>query len=114
MKCKVIHISATEQTVTETFVESLEDCQKLVGGYIERVCVLENGDELYADEDGLQKDPEYFFSIATLGGFPVFVAGDGYVIGPTDENGDNSDVQYSANAIRSMVSIKKRIQTEGE
>lgn len=114
-KTRVIHINAIEQTVDEKFVSSLEDVQALVGGLIERVGIIGNGDELYADEEGQLKDHDFFFAFPmVINGETqkVFIAGNGYIIGQVDDEGDNTDAKSTVKEIREAVSIKKRIREE--
>lgn len=97
---RVIHINSVTQTISETTVECLKDCQNLVGGYIERGLILANGDELYVDEEGLLKNCEFWFSII---GHPRPFAGNAYIIGSVTASGNNRP------AISELAEIKKRV-----
>ena len=64
--CRFVVIDAKNKKITveeRPKKESLEFMQGCVGGYIERGMDLENGDELFIDEEGLFKGYDFGFSI---------------------------------------------------
>lgn len=85
-KKRVLIINAKDKNITEGEVSSLKDCQAIVGGRIERGHILDNGDEVYVNEEGLLSSEEYFFWIK--GAHQPF-AGNGYIIGSVTPTGNN-------------------------
>lgn len=90
MKRRVIFIDSENRDITETTVSSLKDCQNLVGGLIERGHILDNGDELYVNEEGLLGDPRRFFK---LDGAHQPFAGNAYIIGEVTGSGNNKNAK---------------------
>ena len=90
---RAIHIDATLRTVTEIDVPAhtepanaqLLALQKAVGGLIELVARLPNGDCVFVDEEGKLKKPRHFFWLA---GAREPFAGNAIVVGDADRNGD--------------------------
>jgi hypothetical protein len=82
---KGIKIDAVNQMIFEVEVDGLKGLQKEVGGYIEMATSFPNGDVLFVDEEGLLKNPEYFFEIK--GAYQPF-GGNGIVVGTTN-SGDS-------------------------
>jgi len=66
---KAIHINAEAKTISICEIQSLEDMQALVGGYIEPVHYTKGlgQAQLYVNEEGLYKDYKYGFSIDGYG-----------------------------------------------
>lgn len=85
---RVIAIYTDSQKVEAMTVTRLEDMQEIVGGNIERACILDNGDEVYVNDEGLFQEPLHFFTINGAGPF----AGNAYVIGKVDSRGYNTHV----------------------
>ena len=75
---KAYLIDSESRTVTEIEYKRGE-LQKLVGGWIETACVWDSGDVLYVDEEGLLKDPRFFFRIPERPDQPL--AGNGVLVG---------------------------------
>lgn len=91
---KAILISVHNQSVTQIEIEDgLDSIYKAIGcDTIEAVhsYILQGGDIIYVDEEGLLKDePGPFF---VLNGFHQPLAGNGLVLG-TDEEGDSCDAE---------------------
>lgn len=106
MKSKrVLFINSEKREITETTVSCLEDMQKLVGGYIERAHIFENGDEVYVNEEGLLLAMNFFFRIRD--GHQPF-AGNAYVIGQVTPSGNNRS------AITTVEELRKQLQFFGE
>jgi hypothetical protein len=97
---KVIVIEASNGTVRIGFASALKDLQKLVGGYICLATTLANGDEVFVDDEGILKEYPYGFTI-TGAHQPFF--GNGYVIGPADDEGGDTDAQSTVDEIARMV-----------
>ncbi len=79
-------INSTDQTVTRVEFRDGSELRKLVGGWIEVAFIWPSRDVLYVDENGLLKNPKYFFGIPerpdqTLAGNGVLV---GRELGNTD------------------------------
>ncbi len=92
---KVIAIDTLGKRVYETSVEGLDDMQALVGGLICPAATLDNGDEVYVNDEGLF-NAEAFFDVGAHQPF----AGNAYVIGPVDKKGNNTDVQSTVEQIK--------------
>jgi hypothetical protein len=69
--------------------ESLPFMKEIIGGWISCAHFWRgSGDVLYMDDDGLLKEPKYFFRLTDYGAQPL--AGNGIVVGEeiTDDDGD--------------------------
>ncbi len=87
-----------------TTVTTLEDMQKLVGGLICLAWILPNGDELYVNDEGLLRDEIEFFRITYMGSSQTF-AGDGFISGPVDKDGNMTDVQLTMDVALELISF---------
>lgn len=84
---KAIIIDATKRTITEVEVDGgLDSLQKAVGGYIELVR-LDEGEDLYVNEEGLLHGEQNFFIYS--GAHQPF-AGNGIIIGNKPDGGQKS------------------------
>ena len=83
-KRHALFINAPYRTVLEVEIDSLDDMQKLIGGYIEAAYQWENGDVLYVDEEGLLKVQDYFFALPEERPDQPF-AGNGVLVGREEE-----------------------------
>lgn len=99
---RAIHIDAEARTVTETTVDTLEDLQKLVGGWIEFACELPSDDVVFVNEEGLLGEPKHFFYID---GSPQPYAGSGVVLGPCDGDGEETAATSDVDELRSRVTF---------
>ena len=88
-------INSQIQKVILVEIAGLADMNK----YVSSICigkVYRNGDVLYVNDDGLLKPNKYFFMVT---GQPQPLSGDGIVVGPEVELGDdkwyNEDVRSS-------------------
>lgn len=82
---RAIFINVTKREISEVVLDDtiiLKELQRYVGGYIERALELPNGDDLFVDEEGLLKSPEYFF-MHEAGHQPF--AGNGIIVGHDKE-----------------------------
>ena len=103
---RVIFIDTANRTVSETTVATLDDMQKLVGGLIERATVLENGDELYVNEEGFfDSNPQLFF----IDGAHQWFAGNAYIIGSVTDSGNNRPAKSTIGEIVKKVNFGGRI-----
>lgn len=91
---RAIFIEAAEQRITELdFGEGVRKrelykvIQEKLGVRCFTVINIDDGDTLYIDDEGLLKDPEFFF---TFGSYPQPLAGNGLILG-VDEEGDDTD-----------------------
>lgn len=99
---KVIVIDVEKKEFRESPVSTLEDMQKIVGGYICLAGRLPNGDEIYVDDDGRLK--------AQIGGFITTgmrmpMVGNGFIIGAVDDDGENTDVEATVKYLEHHVKI---------
>ncbi len=84
-KRSVVVIDPQHLLVYKQVAFALEHLQAIVGGRIERAMTLENGDEVYVNEEGLMSNgPIYFCNIK--GAHQPF-AGTAFIIGPVDDDG---------------------------
>ena len=81
---RALFIDAPRRTVTEIEIDSVDDMQKLIGGYLEVAAIWPNGDTLYVDEEGLLKVQDYFFGIPSIRPDQPF-AGNGVLVGREEE-----------------------------
>lgn len=82
MTQSVIHIDANNQRIRMVRIPSghnLPDLQRLVGGYIQIACRLQDDHVLFVDEEGLFKPQRWFFR---LRGLDTPFAGNGVIVGP--------------------------------
>ena len=98
---RVLFINAAEKIIGETTVSCLEDMQKLVGGLIERAYELEDGHEIYVNEEGLF-DNSIDYGFFVKGGHQVYV-GNGFLIGPPNARGDLTDATKTVNALSQLI-----------
>lgn len=97
---RVVVIDTIKRKIYESEVSSLEEMQKLVGGHIECATILENGDEVYVNEEGLFTGDPQFFSIK--GGHQPY-AGNAYVIGSVTSAGNNRAAESTVAEIQHSV-----------
>ncbi len=96
---RAIIIDATAREIREVEIEGkLEDLQKAVGGYIEWATELDNGDNVYVDEEGLLKGYQCFFDIGAHQPF----AGNAIVVN-RDEDGETAAARSDVEEIRGKV-----------
>lgn len=107
MKLRVIHVNAKTREILETEVETLEDMQALVGGYIERAETLDNGDDVFVNEEGLFEGYDFGFSIG-----PRLFVGNGFVIGPVDDEGNSTSAKSTVDGVLDSVQFQTIVQEE--
>jgi hypothetical protein len=100
MSAKVWIIDSDKREIRAGTVRNLEDCQKIVGGLICFAHRLPNGDTLFVNDEGLLGQPQHFFY---LKGAPNVFALNGYLIGPADDNGNDTDVQLPIETLQMLV-----------
>ena len=77
-KIKAIIINAETRTIREEVIENtLEAKQAIVGGLIELALVLENGDDMYVNEEGLFLFERFFYHT----GAKIPFAGNAVIVG---------------------------------
>ena len=86
---RAIKIDSGLMVLIEIDVNTLEDMQKAVGGYIETAHHFPNGDTLFVNEDGVNGNSYSDKFIVVQGAHQPF-AGDGLIVGRADENGDTT------------------------
>lgn len=96
---RAFFIDAKRHAILKGSVSSLAGMQLAVGGNIELGMRLSDGNVLYVDEEGLLKQPNDFILVD---GRPF--AGSGLVVGPTDEDGNDTDAQGT------LESLCKRVE----
>jgi hypothetical protein len=109
MKAKrVIHIDAKARTIKETLVATLEDMQKLVGGLICYATTLDNGDEVYCNDEGLfGADEEGLLDFVRFNHDDAIFAGSVYVIGHATRAGNSTDAKSSVKEITQLVQFRR-------
>ena len=93
-----LHIDAENNTIKEVKFSGTSDIHRLIGGYLELAYCWENGDTLYVDEEGLLKNPKFFFSITERD--DQMFAGNGLIVGK--EIGDTSNTKPPTINIRQL------------
>lgn len=88
----------------ETVIRSLEDMQKLVGGYIAIGARFPNGDTLYVNDEGLYAEEKYFFMAA---GQAQPLCGPGFIVGPP-VRGYDTDVGMTIEQAKEFIRILPR------
>jgi hypothetical protein len=100
---KVITINPETREISEAIVSTLEEMQKLVGGLIERCAILDNGDELYANEEALFNSDLKPWGMIFESGLALQIVGPAYFIGEVNSRGNNSDVVSTVEDIKKIV-----------
>ena len=83
----------------EELAGTLEDFQRIVGGYIEVATYVNETDVIYVNEEGLLHGETLFFEYE--GAHQPF-AGNGVIVG-TDDEGDSTPPSISVEEVRSKV-----------
>lgn len=102
---RVLIIDAEKREIREGEVSTLEDMQKLVGGYICRGLTLENGDEIFVNDDGLLLSPEHFFYYE---GAHMPFALNGYVTGEATASGRTTHAKMDLEALKAKITFMDR------
>ena len=103
---RVLVIDPESQTITESFVSSLEDMQAIVGGNIECAATGPEGHELYVNEEfllGSIEDKHFFGLRDAKMPIPYPYGGKAFVIGPVDKRGKNQSATLSVSRVASGV-----------
>lgn len=101
---RAIIIDAKKQEVREEDIRGgLKSLQQIVGGFIERACCPDDTHDLFVDEEGLLKHPEYFFEYE--GAHQPF-AGNGVIVSHDDE-GETKAATLSLDEVRSHVKFMR-------
>jgi hypothetical protein len=103
MTRRTILINSQTRTLTEDVLPpgpSLDYLQAQCGGYIQGGGEVVPGVDLFVDEEGLLKHPEYFFFLQGVGQ-EVF-AGNGIIVGVDDE-GETVGTDLSLDAVRARL-----------
>lgn len=101
---RVVIIDVELGEIREGRVRCLNDMQLIVGGNIERGHTLENGDEVYVNEEGLFIDGLNAFYIK--GSYQPFF-GSAYIIGSVTSTGNNRASKSTISEIKEMVRFMK-------
>lgn len=107
---RVIVIDLVACAFREEDVFDLSDMQKIVGGRIERAFCLENGDEIYVNEEGLfDRDAGVFL---VKGAHQPFV-GSAFVIGGPTKSGNSTSAKSSLKDIEKTVILWQKTRQGG-
>ena len=87
-------VITTDGRAYPTKVGTLDDYQKIVGGYIE-VVVLADGCSMYVNEEG-KLDGLPVNAAATVLVPGDVIVGNVLIVGPTDDEGDDTDIPDEA------------------
>jgi hypothetical protein len=102
---KAILINSIEQTVTEIeYSGNWRDISKLIGCDLFTVVNMGKGDTIFVDDEGLLKDPQYFFKLDT---YRSLLAGNGLILGSDDE-GESIACKVTVEEMRSRISFINR------
>jgi len=96
---KAYLIDPEKKEVTEVFFSGLDDIYRLTGCDCIDVARLSAGEGIYVDDNGLLKEPEFFFWIS--GFYPHPLAGRGLFVGPVDRDG------YEKNPVTVIEDVRK-------
>lgn len=97
---RVLVIDAKRREVSEGCISDLASMQELVGGNIQRGQILDNGDEVFVNEEGLFGSPTAFFYID--GGAQPF-AGNGFITGQATRAGNTTNAKSDLEKIKSQI-----------
>lgn len=98
---RVIKIDARRRALFEEEEPgTIEDIQAWIGDRFTVAWTMANRDTIYVDDEGLLKNPEYFFGIKSMD--EAIFAGNGYVQG-CDEEGRPIDVGKSLSWYRDNI-----------
>jgi len=100
---RVVHINAEAGSVGVAPVACLGDMQKLVGGLIELVTELPNGDEVWANEEALLIDGLRSFTLDVPGRHALRLYGNAYVIGRCYADAESTDALSTSESVRQAV-----------
>lgn len=94
---KAILINSESRTVNDVIMgDDWREINKLLGSRCFTVaCYLDNGDAVYADDEGLLHNPRHFVEIGT---YPEPIAGNLLIVGSTDDGG-STDCQSTVEEI---------------
>jgi hypothetical protein len=109
MRAILIDVSAqalTEIEVPDDDAAQLKALQKAVGGYLEFAVVIENGDVIFVDEEGLLKGP-VVKGFAVKGAHQPF-AGNGVVVG-SDADGNSLPAKVSIETLERLISWPRKL-----
>lgn len=98
MSYSVIKVNPKNQTIEKVQVSSYKDYYPLMGCRIFTIAgFFENGDVVFADDEGLLHNEEKHFTVFSGNEFsnPSPIAGTVLIVGPEDENEETQDVQSS-------------------
>jgi hypothetical protein len=98
---KAILINAAERTVTQVELgQDYKEINRFIGCRCFTVaCYLDNGDAVFADDEGLLHNPRHFVEI---GAYPEPIAGNLLIVGSTPD-GDSTDCASTVQEIDSDV-----------
>lgn len=99
---RVVIINSETQQVTEDEISGLEDMQKIVGGRIERAFIIDNGDEIYVNEEGLLRGSNFFCEMVNKD-FILF--GNAIIVGAVTPTGANRDALSTTEEIREQINF---------
>ena len=105
MKNKAILINVVERTVTEIFVDGLDDMYAAMNVDLVTIATgIDDVNDIFVDDEGLLKGPEHFFFYE--GAHQPF-AGNGLVLGK-DEEGESISTTLTLEEVTSKVQFLNR------
>jgi hypothetical protein len=108
--CTVEHVEVNKHDSRSYYAHLSHETMPVYTFAIAYAGVLKGRDAIFVDDDGLMKEPQRFFQIATA--HQPF-AGKGLIIG-ADHNGDAADAETSLNMVRMSVIFGEVLhQTDG-
>lgn len=103
-KMKGILIDVVNKEIKAIEFSSTQDLHNLLGGYLECAYAWRNGDILYVDENGLQKDPQHWFLIHERA--DQLLAGNGVIVGREyNDDGDTHPPFHTVDQVKGKVLI---------
>lgn len=101
-KRSVIFIDVVDKALRYEQVNNLGDCLKILGGTIECVYVLPNGDEVYVGCGQDQRADNFFYIKDADQPWP----GNAIIVGPKTKTGANLNVRSTISDLKSMVDFR--------
>lgn len=101
---RVVIIDTKNMEIREGEVTDLKSMQAIVGGYIERAHITEDGHEVYVNEEGLFDNSLMPFVFE--GAHQPFV-GNAYIIGSVTDTGNNRPATMGVDEAKRMVRFLK-------
>lgn len=105
-RIKAFHVNL--EGIVELQVKNLKDMQEAVGGLIEVVWNLDNGDTVWGNEEGLLSTPKMWCRIK---GREQLIAGSLLITGKADEEGYSTDAKSTGEELFEIIRVTENRRT---